>query len=794
MATFNEDDELADLLSACAVRGVAADQALETAFRMAVEAHARQTRSDGAPYLTHPVAVARILLDEWGVTDPQVLSAALLHDAVEDSALTFAQVEAALGKPVRDLVDVLTKPKADAEAKPARDKAYFERLAAAPPEAALIKAADRVSNLRDLLRARWPEEKKRGYVAEALEQILPVVRARGLEQPAEALQAQALRTQLALEAGEGDVPDVGPMDEAAGVGGEDPVLRRSSFVSFFRRANDVFLYHDLVGDIMQLHEKVIGFIDFFAEPRRESEARAAFKDEFLPGDLDAFFETLTKHLVLLREGEDDERIVAEWYPIHGPWVLSYRPKQGRPVLCYKDRREGEAVIDNLSPVLGRLWSMCTGDLSVTELVGRLKREFPNEPHLDDIVRETVKGWAHSRRQLLKMLPRPRQAFELVGLPPYVYSTMPYPRLRESEAPAADPSLRDYHKLDITDADEQFERRETTLSHAFRVPHPALENRTYGVQLARVLVERDAVPDDGGRSPMTFVEVGGGTGYFARAFLDGLALRAPRAYNRMRYVIVDLAPALRASQREKTQSHKDKVRIVGGDAQTLPLPDASVDLLVANEMIADLPVMPVRRVDVDGTSGEDGGPGAQVVRKYGLPIDDAPGLFSVNIGAIALVEELARVLKPGGTAFLSEFGSYTSYPEQSTHLDHPEFSIHFGHLRVAAAKLGLEATVEELPAFIKLDGKVKVLQTTQSFFDVLRAFLAQHGVKLEKVAYTEEMFRELVGGKLEVDRLDGLKFTPCGQRVLGLKPPEFKVLLLRKPRTAGRAVQSVAVDF
>ena len=315
-----------------------------------------------------------------------------------------------------------------------------------------------------------------------------------------------------------------------------------------------------------------------------------------------------------------------------------------------------------------------------------------------------------------------------------------------------------------------------------------------MQLARVLVERDAVPDDGGRTPMTFTEIGGGTGFFARAFLDGLALRAPRAYNRMRYVIVDLAPALRASQKERTLPHQAKVRIVGGDAQALPFPDASVDLAIANEMIADLPCMPVRRIDVEGTSGEDGGAGAQVVRKYGLPIDDAPGLFSVNLGAISLLEELARVLKPGGTAFLSEFGSYTTYPEQSTHLDHPEFSIHFGHLRVVAARLGLEATVEELPAFIKLDGKVKVLQTTQSFFDTLRAFMAQHGVKLEKVAYTEDMFKELVGGKLELDRLEGIKFTPCGQRVLGLKPPEFKVLLLRKPRTEGRAVQSVTVDF
>jgi hypothetical protein len=57
-----------------------------------------------------------------------------------------------------------------------------------------------------------------------------------------------------------------------------------------------------------------------------------------------------------------------------------------------------------------------------------------------------------------------------------------------------------------------------------------------------------------------------------------------------------------------------------------------------------------------------------------------------------------------------------------------------------------------------------------------------------------MFRELLGDKVDLERLEGVRFTPCGQRVLGLKPPEFKALIVRKPRVAGRTVQTVAVDF
>lgn len=803
--TWNEDEELADLLGALAARGLGdAAARVEDAFRVAARAHAGQTRSHGGPYLKHPVDVTKVLLGEWGVADADLLVAGLLHDAVEDSPLTLDEVEAGFGAGVRTLVEALTKPAKEPEPedlpeaeraarKAARDRAYFERLAAAPPEAAVVKAADRVSNLRDLLRARWPEAKKRAYVAEATEQLLPVVREWAPAAVAEALEAAAREALGRLDRGEGDLPDVGPQDDASGLGEEDPALRRSSYVSFFRRAADVFLYHDLVGDIMQLHEKVIAFIDYFAAPRRESEARVAFAGDFLPGDFDAFFEVLRQHLVLLGPGEDDAALTADWYPVQGPWVLSYRPKSGPAVLCYKDRRDGQVVVETLSPLLGRLWSLCQGDLSLPEVVARLVKELPQEADLERKVRDAVRAWTHSDRQLLKLLPRPRSAFELVGLPPYVHSTMPYPRMRASEGPTPEPSLRDYHKLEITSADEQFERRETTLSHAFRVPHPALASRTYGGQLARVLAEREVVPDDGGRAPMLLAEVGGGTGFFARAFLDGLALRAPRVYNRARYVICDLAPALRASQKSRTAPHKDKVRIVGGDAEALPLPDASVDLLLANEMIADLPVVPVRRQDLDD-GGQGGGFGADVVRRYELPYDDAPGLFFVNAGAIRLLEECARVLRPGGAAFLSEFGSSTQYPEQSTHLDHPEFSIHFGHLRAAAARLGLEASVEELASLLELDGRVEVLQTTQSFFDTLRAFLATHGVRLEKVAYTRDMLRELLAGKVDLERLEGVRFSPCGQRVLGLKPPEFKVLLLRKPRVEGRAVQTVAVDF
>ena len=69
------------------------------ALQVAARVHAEQRRRDGQPFVTHPVAVAK-LVAKWGM-DGQCVAAALLHDAVEDTPLTFGEVEAVFGPEVR---------------------------------------------------------------------------------------------------------------------------------------------------------------------------------------------------------------------------------------------------------------------------------------------------------------------------------------------------------------------------------------------------------------------------------------------------------------------------------------------------------------------------------------------------------------------------------------------------------------------------------------------------------------------------------------------------------------------
>ena len=77
----------------------------------------------------------------------------------------------------------------------------------------------------------------------------------------------------------------------------------------------------------------------------------------------------------------------------------------------------------------------------------------------------------------------------------------------------------------------------------------------------------------------------------------------------------------------------------------------------------------------------------------------------------------------------------------------------------------------------------MLVTNRSFFTVLRAFLAGKGVALEKIAYTKPMLEDLVRGKVDLGEIEGIHFEPAGERVLGLRPREFKALVLKKPADA-----------
>jgi (p)ppGpp synthase/HD superfamily hydrolase len=137
--------------------------------------HGEQLRPTGVPYLEHLLEALEVLVRGAGVTDRAVLGAALLHDTVEDTEATLDDLEREFGPWVAELVDWVTKPGGDGASrteKRAAKAAYLRRLREAPPEAILVKLADRVSNVQRL--DQMPPDFQRRYYAETVTYILPL--------------------------------------------------------------------------------------------------------------------------------------------------------------------------------------------------------------------------------------------------------------------------------------------------------------------------------------------------------------------------------------------------------------------------------------------------------------------------------------------------------------------------------------------------------------------------------------------------------------------------------------------
>jgi len=128
--------------------------------------HRDQRRKDAqaSPYINHPIALASVLASEGGVTDPVVLSAALLHDTVEDTQTTPAELRAAFGARIAGIVEEVTDDKNLPKAE--RKRLQVEHAAHISREAKLVKLADKICNVRDVAGhppAKWDLTRRREY-------------------------------------------------------------------------------------------------------------------------------------------------------------------------------------------------------------------------------------------------------------------------------------------------------------------------------------------------------------------------------------------------------------------------------------------------------------------------------------------------------------------------------------------------------------------------------------------------------------------------------------------------------
>jgi guanosine-3',5'-bis(diphosphate) 3'-pyrophosphohydrolase len=175
------DAELGPLVNAYLERHRRGDTTLiEHAFVMARDAHREQVRRSGEPYITHPVGVALVLAD-LGLDDVTI-AAALLHDAVEDTTVTSADIERELGGDVAAIVDGVTKlDRLQFDSKEAQQAATLRKMLVAMAKdirVLLIKLADRLHNMRTI--ASLPEFKQRRIAQETLDIYAPLAHRLGI--------------------------------------------------------------------------------------------------------------------------------------------------------------------------------------------------------------------------------------------------------------------------------------------------------------------------------------------------------------------------------------------------------------------------------------------------------------------------------------------------------------------------------------------------------------------------------------------------------------------------------------
>jgi GTP pyrophosphokinase len=153
---------------------------VESAYHFSEAAHEGQFRQSGEPYISHPLAVANILA-QWHL-DSQALTAALLHDVMEDTAVTKTELSRNFGKPVADLVDGLSKlDKIEFETQEKAQAENFRKMLLAMARdvrVILIKLADRLHNMRTL--DAVDVGKRRRIALETLEIYAPIANRLGL--------------------------------------------------------------------------------------------------------------------------------------------------------------------------------------------------------------------------------------------------------------------------------------------------------------------------------------------------------------------------------------------------------------------------------------------------------------------------------------------------------------------------------------------------------------------------------------------------------------------------------------
>lgn len=152
---------------------------IRSAYEIAVDAHSKQRRKSGEPYILHPIEVARICAEEIGL-GPTAIVCALLHDVVEDTDISLAEIKEQFGEKIAAIVDGLTKLDGSYDSESPQAENFKKVLSTLVEDVrvVLIKMADRLHNMRTL--GAMPRHKQLKIAAETSYIYAPLAHRLGL--------------------------------------------------------------------------------------------------------------------------------------------------------------------------------------------------------------------------------------------------------------------------------------------------------------------------------------------------------------------------------------------------------------------------------------------------------------------------------------------------------------------------------------------------------------------------------------------------------------------------------------
>jgi protein-L-isoaspartate O-methyltransferase len=554
------------------------------------------------------------------------------------------------------------------------------------------------------------------------------------------------------------------------------------------------IFHQLTGYVIEPRESVKGLLlatrlgtnvsigehDFDKLGDDGAQLRELIEERFLiPVNDDPFasFESLLEQFVIR--------------PLQNP-ALAYRGKSGEIKLVqtsmaeriYSPNRQSLPVVEETMPAAAAaLFLKADGTRTLGEIFASAGIANPLE---DLSCRETIEYLTNPKRQLIKFTSRAEDLTDPFKpcnrVPRNLYHAAKW---GQPGTGSGAQSIVDFHVQGIEDASWEFDLIEPTVNHAFRFPSEALGGLDYGARFCVSTLNPEVLPLLGDGNRLEVLEVGGGTGSFARSFIErARSLKTPAGEPiEINYQIMDLSPSLIQSQQQNLAGVIPAVTHYQQDATNFNLPNLEFDLIIANEVIADFPVASVRRIQNQGDATQYWeGEGAGDLIRYDLDGLANAESFLVNTGVFRFIERAWQHLTPGGVVIMSEYGSADFFPIQSYHLNHEEFSIHFGHVQKCASKVGFECRLIALKDFLQLDDQVRMLNGQEEHIRCLNHVFQKQGASLPYALISESEFQKSFQELVDQIGLTGFSFLPLSNRFhYGPRINDFMLAILTKPK-------------